>query len=134
MFRQFLFLAGGLFLGLMPALAVPAKLGDLDEDGVPTVADLNGDGAVNDLDLDEVVKEILGTRTPRSLPLARIRGTNPSSGEGDVSLNRETVLHFSMPLAVDVVLDTNQLYAWFGGRRLLARVEVSSDRLKATLF
>ena len=78
-----LFLTIGCLLTFLPTtFAVPAKLGDLDEDGVPTVADLskilrhisgaapltsalkpfadlNGDGAVNDVDLEELTKEIL---------------------------------------------------------------------------
>ncbi|MEO8428278.1 MAG: Ig-like domain-containing protein, partial [Verrucomicrobiota bacterium] len=41
---------------------------------------------------------------------------------------------FTSPLATNAVVGTNNFYAGFGGRRLLSRVELSSDRTKATLF
>jgi hypothetical protein len=44
------------------------------------------------------------------------------------------VVHFSMPLALSAALDTTQFYAEFGARKMLSRVEISSDRKKATLF
>src|SRR4051794_19465391 len=75
--------------------AVPNQLGDIDGDGVATVldlarivghirgtaplspelsviADVNKDGVINQADLDELVKEILQTRSPESLPLATV--------------------------------------------------------------
>lgn len=39
-----------------------------------------------------------------------------------------------MPLALNAALDTSKLYAEFGGRKILSRVEISSDKKKATLF
>ena len=137
--------------------AIPGKLGDLDEDGVFTAndlaklvahaagtaplaattapfADLNQDGVVNSADQEELVKLILESATPRNLPLAGVLRTSPYNDEGDVAVTRETVVHFTMPLALSAALDTNQFYADFGGRRILSRVEISSDRRKATLF
>ncbi len=132
-------------------------LGDLDGDGVATVrdiaivaghfsgtgslseaqkqlADVNKDGAVNDADMDELVKEILGTRNPETLPLSTVRFTSPSSGEADVAVTRETVVYFTVPLSLSAALDTTKFQAEFGGKKILSRVEISSDRKKATLF
>ena len=132
-------------------------LGDVDDDGVITVrdialvvehvkettpldahhavlADVTKDGAVNQADVDEFIKEVLETRTPENLPLSTVRFTSPAAGEGDVSVNRETIVHFTVPLALNASLDTTQFYAEFAGRKVLSRVEISSDRKKATLF
>ncbi len=106
-------------------------LGDVDDDGVITVrdialvvehmkgttplnahhavlADVTKDGAVNQADVDELIKEVLETRTPENLPLASVRFTSPAAGEGDVSVNRETIVHFTVPLAINATLDTTQ--------------------------
>jgi hypothetical protein len=145
--------------GILAAVsAVQAEqLGDFDNDGMATardlvllrshitgasplvphlavLADLNGDGAVNQADVDELIREILQTREPEMLPPASVREVSPFDGEGDVSVTRETILHFSMPLAPNAAIDTSNLYAEFGGRKILSRVEISSDRRKATLF
>lgn len=132
-------------------------LGDVDDDGVVTVrdialvvehvtettpldvhhsvlADVTKDGAVNQADVDELIKEVLETRTPENLPLSTIRFSSPAAGEGDVSVNRETILHFTVPLAIDAALDTTRFYAEFAGRKVLSRVEIASDRKKASLF
>ncbi|MEQ1752143.1 MAG: hypothetical protein ABL974_22160, partial [Prosthecobacter sp.] len=120
----------------MPALsqAIPLKLGDLDEDAVFTAndlarlvghsagtsplaanlvpfADLTQDGVVNDEDQAELVKLILETSTPQNLPLASVREVSPDKGEGDVAVTRETVVHFTIPLALNAALDTTQFYA-----------------------
>lgn len=142
---------------LAGATAAPEHLGDLDEDGVFTAndlarlvahtagtsplsetlqpfADLTGDGVINDGDHAALVSLILETAAPQALPLASVRSTSPAAGEADVAVTRETVLHFSMPLALDAALDTEQFRAEFGGRRILSRVEISADRRRATLF
>lgn len=139
------------------AQAQTPLLGDIDGDRVATVrdialiaghmngtaplnavkaeqADINRDGTVNDADIDELVQEILQTRNPELLPLATVQSTSPFLGESDVAVTRETIVQFSIPLAVDTVLDNTTFYAEFGGRRLLSRPEISSDRAKATLF
>jgi hypothetical protein len=146
----------GATIAPLPA-QVPSTLGDLDQDGVATVrdiaviaghfngttvlsesqrqfADVNRDGAINDADMDELVKEILGTREPETLPLATIRSTSPASGEGDVSVTRETIVHFTVPLSPSATLDTSKFNAEFGGKKILSRVDIASDRKKATLF
>ena len=137
--------------------ATPAILGDLDGDGVLTAndlamlvghssgtaplsatllpfADINQDGFVNDADHTALINLILQTGIPKILPLGTIRDVSPANGEADVAVTRETVLRFSLPLALDTALDTTNFYAEFGGRKILSRVEVSSDRKKATLF
>ncbi|MBI3414804.1 MAG: hypothetical protein HY043_05695 [Verrucomicrobia bacterium] len=69
-----------------------------------------------------------------TLPLTTIRETSPLNGESGVSVTRETIVRFSAPLAADAIVLTNNFYAGFGGRRLLSRIELSSDRHTATLF
>ncbi len=161
-FRSNVLVTWSLFLGVLgifaqSAFGQPAQLGDLDDDGIFTAndlaklvghssgmvplsenlqpfADVTKDGFVNDADHTALVNLILETATPQMLPLAGIRGVNPAGGEADVAVTRETVLHFTMPLALNAAIDTSKLYAEFGGRRILSRVEVSSDRKKATLF
>lgn len=147
----------GLLLVPMSLRALPERLGDLDEDGTPTVldlvaivnhirgtprlpnelalfADVNQDGMVNQTDVDLLADAILGLSTLPQLPLASIRESSPAHGETGVAITRETVFRFTQPLAAQTLLTTANLYAEFGGRRLLSRCELSSDRKTATLF
>lgn len=146
-----------LTLTSITAQAVPTHLGDLDDDNTFTAidlaklvahtsgttllpenlrpfADLNQDSVINDSDHSALVNLILQTAEPQTLPLASVSATSPHNGEGEVAVTRETVLRFSMPLSLDSAVDTTQLYAEFGGRKILSRVDVSGDRKKATLF
>ena len=66
--------------------------------------------------------------------LATTFRSSPEAGESDVSVNRETVLDFSAPLAPGTMLDSDIFRAEFGGRQLLSRIELSSDRRRASLF
>jgi hypothetical protein len=156
--RSYLLLLALMGVFFSPAYAQQATvLGDLDNDRVSTVrdiaiiaghfsgtasltqvqkqiADLNKDGAVNDADMDELVKEILSTRNPETLPLSTVRFSSPSSGEADVAVTRETVVYFTVPLAPSAALDTTKFTAELGGKKILSRVEIASDRKKATLF
>lgn len=66
--------------------------------------------------------------------LTDIAETSPAQGESGVAVTRETIFRFSAPLAPDVTFSSDQLYAEFGERELLARAELSSDRRTATLF
>lgn len=156
--QRYLMGAALLWLGIIAlGAALPQKLGDVDGDGQLTVldivqiinhlnrsvplsndlaifADVNQDGFVNEADAAVVANAILGLTSFPDLPLARIRETSPANRESNVAVTRETVLRFTLPLSATTVLSTNRLYAEFGGRRLLSRVELSSDRNTATLF
>lgn len=66
--------------------------------------------------------------------LTTIVNTSPSAGEAGVSVNREAIVEFSEPLAADALVSTEAFHANFGGRRLLSRAELASDRRRATLF
>lgn len=63
-----------------------------------------------------------------------IASTSPADREPGVSVNREVVLNFSRPLAANAVVSTTNFFAGVSGRKFLARVELSSDRRKASLF
>jgi hypothetical protein len=65
---------------------------------------------------------------------ATIRETSPAAGESGVAVTRETIIRFSEPLAEGTTLSSDRFQALFGGRALLARPELSSDRRTATLF
>jgi hypothetical protein len=66
--------------------------------------------------------------------LTSIAGSSPANGETGVAVTRETIVYFSQPLAETTALGTNNFYATFGGRRILSRAELATDRRKATLF
>ncbi|MCC7375100.1 MAG: hypothetical protein IT581_10615 [Verrucomicrobiales bacterium] len=66
--------------------------------------------------------------------LTTVTETSPAAGESDVAVTRETIFHLSAPLDVGVTLTSDHLFAEFGGRRLLARAELSGDRRTLTLF
>ena len=144
--------------GILPcSFAADRPLGDIDGDGVVTVldivnlnkhaskqgaleegkkiyADLNQDGVINDADREMIVKGILETETPENLPLAKVRDSSPTSGESNVAVTRETILYFTMPLSANASINTSNLYAKFGDRKLLTRAELSSDKRKVTVF
>jgi hypothetical protein len=151
----FFFLCGWLLCS--PVQALPQYLGDLDEDGQATVldlvrlvnhvngshslsnaaiffADLNEDGFINDADAKALGNVILGLAPLRALPLARVRESSPSHGESGVAVTRETIFRLTQPLSTNVTLTTSNVFAEFGGRRWLSRVELSSDRRTVTLF
>lgn len=137
--------------------SLPDQIGDLDEDGRYTIrdvarivnhlqrneflpaeiqpyADVNEDGQIDRQDVDKLIEVILEQDSIDTIPLAQPIGTSPFAGEDGVSLTRETVVRFSLPLADTVILDQDTFYASFGGKKLLTRAEISSDRLKASLF
>ncbi len=150
--------------GMLTAHALPTLLGDLDEDGQVTVLDLvrlinqlngqpnspsaldsnlvarqvfsdvNQDGLVNQSDVDAIGDTILGILPVTELPITTIRDTSPTRGETGVAVTRETVFRFNYPLATNTFLGPNHVFATFGGRRVLSRLEVSSDRRTVTLF
>ena len=66
--------------------------------------------------------------------LSTVSEISPAAGESGVAVTRETIFRLSAPLAVSTVIVPNTLFAGFGGRRLLSRAELSSDRRTLTLF
>ncbi len=64
----------------------------------------------------------------------QIATTSPRNHETEVSVLRETIVHFTAPLSMKSDLTTTNFYAGYGGQRLLTRVELSPDRTTATLF
>ena len=68
---------------------------------------------------------------PQSVGLTEI---SPRNGESGVSVTRETFVRFSEPLAATTLIGVGDFFAEFGGRRILSRIELSSDRQTATLF
>ena len=97
-------------------------------------ADLNEDGFVTSADADLLANAVLDLVPLPEFPLTRVRETSPQDGESDVAITRETILRFTHPLAADIFVTTNTVSAQAVGRRLLSRVEVSSDRRALTLF
>ncbi len=69
-----------------------------------------------------------------SLGFTRIADSSPLDGETGVAVTRETIVRFTAPLARSTILTGTNFYAGFGGRRLLTRIELSSDRTRASLF
>jgi hypothetical protein len=68
------------------------------------------------------------------MPLTEIDSTSPFDGETGVAVTRESVVHFTAPLAADTMLTRDNFYAMAAGRRILSRVEISSDRQEVRLF
>ena len=66
--------------------------------------------------------------------LTTIARTSPVNGEAGVSVNRETIVSFSKPLAAGTMVNADTFHTEFGSRRLLSRIELSSDRRRVTLF
>ena len=118
---------------------------DVDRDGIddlfelahPTFLDpLNPADAGEDFDGDGVSNlEEYRRGTDPAVPenVTRVE-VSPRAGESGVSVNRETVLRFSRPLAAGMVVSNQVLWAEAAGRRWLSRIELSADRRTVTLF
>jgi RHS repeat-associated protein len=151
------FLVLSVFFLVLQSSAAVSRLGDLDEDGKLTIldlvrllahyngtrilaptdalfADLNQDGAVNELDASIFQDVLLGRSAFPDFPLLKVRSSSPAAGEQSVAVTRETVFYLTLPLAAEAIINTDVLFATFGGRKILSRVEVSSDRKTVTLF
>ena len=77
-------------------------------------ADINGDGLVNSFDVEESLEFVFKRESIKALPYASVLNTFPYDGEGDISLTREFVIHFSMPLAEGTILTNEAFYALDG--------------------
>jgi hypothetical protein len=60
--------------------------------------------------------------------------SSPTAGETGVAVTRETVLRFTCPLRDDATVSLDRFNAVANGRRVLSRIELSTDRRTATLF
>ena len=114
---------------------------DTDGDGMDDVYELERPGQLDPLDPRDALLDPDGNGLTFLQEYERDRGTvtrvfrtSPASGEAGVAVTRETVLYFDRPLAAGTVLGRTNLFASFGGRDLLSRVELSGDRRKASLF
>jgi hypothetical protein len=113
---------------------------DLDHDGIDDVYELSHPASLDPLNAADAgfdhgngksnLEDYLFTTTP----LTTLREASPKNGEGDVAVTRRTIFRFTQPLAAATIFDLSRVHADFGGRRLLSRVELSSDRRTATLF
>ncbi len=114
---------------------------DVDGDGMDDLWEMERAPQLNPLDPADAALDPDGNgltflqeyQRDRS-PVSRIVATSPAQHEAGVAVTRETILYFDRPLAAGTVLGPTNLHATFGGRTLLGRVELSSDRRKATLF
>ena len=156
--REFMFPVWVFMLLLQfSASALPTRLGDLDGDGRATVfdmvvlinhirgtaplstnfavfADVNQDGQINQTDAALLAEMIVGRTQLMDLPLATVLAASPANGESAVSVSRRTFLTFTEPLAVGAVIPDANFYATAAGRKLLTRVQLSSDCRTVTLF
>lgn len=118
---------------------------DTDGDGIDDVFELRHRAFLNpldpadallDFDQDGVsnLEEYRRGTDPSQPPLLTLRETSPANGESRVAVTRETVFRLTQPLGSDTLLPPTLLQAEFGGRRLLSRGELSSDRRTVTLF
>jgi RHS repeat-associated protein len=73
------------------------------------------------------------TETPAISAITSLTSTSPAHGERDVAITRETILRFNGPLERASVTD-DAFRAEFGGERLAARLHVSPDQTRVTLF
>lgn len=113
---------------------------DTDGDGIDDVYELAHATQLNPLNVADAAKPSgdgstwLERYRLETRPAATIIETSPREGENDVSVTRETFVRFSAPLAANALIGADDFRAEFGGRRLLSRIELSSDRQTATLF
>ena len=128
--------------GFYRVLEIPRSAArDTDGDGIDDVYELERPAGLDPLDPTDAALDPDGNgltflqeylRDGREL--TTIIQTSPNQGEPGVAVTRETILYFDRPLAADTVLAQTNFFAAFGGRDVLSRSELSSDRMKATLF
>lgn len=114
---------------------------DTDGDGLDDVYELRRPQVLNPLNVADAAQDPDGDgRThlqeypTERLPLTTVLRSSPAHGESAVAVTRETIFYFTLPLSSGVTIGPDRLFAEFGGRKLLSRVELSSDRRKVTLF
>lgn len=114
---------------------------DSDSDGLPDSWELERSGFLDGLNSADATTDPDGNgrsflqeyQAENALPVA-VAETSPVNGDSEVSVSRETVFRLSDELAADAVVNVSRLYAEFAGRRLLGRVELSTDRRTLSLY
>lgn len=115
---------------------------DTDGDGLDDVFELERPASLNPLDPSDASqpapgaggKTWLEVYTELRSPLTTVADTSPYQNEDGVAVTREAVFRLTRPLAPDALLTISNVYATFGGRRILGRVQLSADRSAVTLF
>jgi hypothetical protein len=115
---------------------------DSDYDGMDDVYELQHAPTLNPLDPSDAARIAPASggltwlqqyEVEHPVPTA-ILETSPVNGESDVAVTRRTEVKFTGPLGANTLVTTNHLFASVGGRRILSRIELASDRTKVTLF
>lgn len=113
---------------------------DSDGDGIDDLWEFYRAGTLNPLDPADAQRIAPSGKTylleyqAATFPPPKLVETSPANGESGVAVTRETIFRFNHPLAPTTLLGTNNLRATFGGRQILARIELSTDRKTVTLF
>jgi hypothetical protein len=113
---------------------------DTDGDGIDDVYELKHSSALNPLKFADASAPSGNGQTwieryrSETLGVTTLVETSPRVGEEGVSVTRETFVRFSAPLSADTQLGREDFFAEFGGRRILSRIHLSSDRRTLTLF
>ncbi len=98
--------------------------------GLRGYADVNGDGYLNQADVDMLAAAILGTPiSTRPKPLL----AEPGSGASEVGVTVRPRVYFPKPI-IPATLNSNNFYASFAGRKLPARIVTANDGTFAWLF
>jgi len=93
-------------------------------------ADVNGDGYLNEKDVDRLADAILGIAiTTQPKPLV----SEPASGSSEVGVTVRPKVIFPKPI-MPSTLNSNNFYASFAGRKLPARIVPANDGSFAWLF
>lgn len=115
---------------------------DTDRDGLDDVFELDRPAdldPLNPADADQPAPGAGGQTwfevyTAIRAPLATLADTSPFHNEDGVAVTREVVFRLTRPLASSAVVTTSNVYAVFGGRPILSRVQLSADRRTVTWF
>lgn len=120
---------------------------DLDRDGLNDLFELTYSPAFDPLDptdaagdfdndgFDNLEEARRGTDPTNAADRPRVQViTAPEADEIGVSVQREIMIEFDQPLSAETQLTPGQFFAEFGGRRILTRRELSSDRRRVWLF
>ncbi|MBI2928494.1 MAG: Ig-like domain-containing protein [Verrucomicrobia bacterium] len=118
---------------------------DTDADGLPDVYELQRPAILNPLKATDAaldpdgdgasnLTEFQRGTDPAVGALTTIAESSPAQGEPGVAVTRETILRFTRALAADALIKPEQFYAEGAGRRILSRVQLSTDRRTVTLF